>query len=157
MGKKSKTKKQPAVLVYVIKNNKVLLAKKVRKIFVDCYTGFGGKIEKGESVLAAAQRELAQESGLNVDIESFSKVALIDFYNPKGDIWRVHVFVVTKYKGVPKSTAEMRDPKWFAVSQLQFEKMISSDEYWLPLILRGKKIRGIVHVDPLKVTIKNLK
>ena len=155
--KKVANKKQQAVLIYVIKNNKVLLAKKVRKIFVDCYTGFGGKIEKGESMFVAAQRELEQESGLSVSLESLSHVGVVDFYNPKGDVWQVHIFTAGEYTGAPKSTEEMRDPKWFSISNLPFEKMIPTDEYWLPLVLNGKKIKAIVYGSPLKISITDLK
>lgn len=42
------------------------------------YTGVGGKIEEGEVPLAAAQRELGEETGLNVEIRIFCRAVIQD-------------------------------------------------------------------------------
>ena len=149
--------KQPAVLIYVVKNNKVLLAKKMKKINSGKYTGYGGKIEAGETELQAAQRELKQESGLDAEMHSLRKVALVDFYNTETNVWRVHVFMTSEFKGKPISTDEMSDPKWFDISKLPIDIMIWSDEYWLPVVLRGKKIQATIHLENFKMSIKYLK
>ena len=153
-NKNKASKKIPAVLVYVVQDKKVLLAKKVKKINAGRYTGYGGKIEKGETELDTAKRELKQESGLTVDIESLEKVGLIDFYNEDGGVWRVHVFIVHKFKGKPKSTKEMEDPKWFPISNMPFGRMNATDVFWLPIIFRGVKINAKVRSVPLKVTFE---
>jgi 8-oxo-dGTP diphosphatase len=56
----------PRVLVFLTRGDEVLLIKRAadRPIFPGKYNGLGGHVERGESVLAAAQREVREESGL---------------------------------------------------------------------------------------------
>ena len=147
---------QLAVLVYVVNKKQLLLAKKARKVNAGTWTSYGGKFEKGETELACCVRELQQESGLVVKEKDLHKVGIIDFHNSEGDVWRVHTYFVSKYFGTPISTSEMTSPKWFDISKLPFKNMPWSDQYWLPLLLDGKKLRVVVHKDPLKVVMTEL-
>jgi 8-oxo-dGTP diphosphatase len=56
----------PRVLVFLTRGDEVLLLKRAddRPIFPGLYNGLGGHVERGESVLAAALREVEEESGL---------------------------------------------------------------------------------------------
>ncbi|MEX1143407.1 MAG: NUDIX domain-containing protein [Anaerolineales bacterium] len=56
----------PRVLVFLTRGDEVLLIKRGadRAVFPNKYNGLGGHVEKGESVLAAAHREVEEESGL---------------------------------------------------------------------------------------------
>ena len=147
---------QSAVLVYIVKNNKILLAKKVKKVNAGTYTSYGGKFENGESELECVCRELKEESGISATPGSLKKMAIIDFHNSDIDVWRVHTYITSVFKGKPKSTPEMKNPKWFSVSKMPFKNMPWSDQYWLPLIISGKKLRVIVHKEPLSVLLQDL-
>ena len=147
---------QEAVLVYIVKNNKILLAKKVKKVNAGTYTSYGGKFENGESELECVCRELKEESGVSTTPASLKKMAIIDFHNSDTDVWRVHTYITSVFKGKPKSTPEMKNPKWFPVSKMPFKNMPWSDQYWLPLIISGKKLRVIVHKEPLSVLLQDL-
>ena len=56
----------PRVLVFLTRGDDVLLIKRGadRAVFPNKFNGLGGHVEKGESVLAAARREVEEESGL---------------------------------------------------------------------------------------------
>lgn len=56
----------PRVLVFLTRGDEVLLLKRAddRPIFPGLYNGLGGHVERGESVLTAAYREVEEESGL---------------------------------------------------------------------------------------------
>lgn len=56
----------PRVLVFLTRGDEVLLLKRAddRPLFPGLYNGLGGHVERGESVLAAAYREVEEESGL---------------------------------------------------------------------------------------------
>lgn len=56
----------PRVLVFLTRGDEVLLIRRAddRPIFPGLYNGLGGHVERGESILGAAQREVEEESGL---------------------------------------------------------------------------------------------
>jgi len=57
----------PRVLIFIFRNNSVLLIKgsSIKKIWPGKYNGLGGHLEMGEDPLGAARRELKEESGLS--------------------------------------------------------------------------------------------
>lgn len=59
----------PRVLVFLTRGDEVLLIKRSadRPIFPNLYNGLGGHVERGESIIAAAKREVEEESGLRVN------------------------------------------------------------------------------------------
>lgn len=56
----------PRVLIFVTQPGRILLIKGSpnKRLWANKYNGIGGHVEAGEDVLAAAQRELAEETGL---------------------------------------------------------------------------------------------
>lgn len=105
------------------------------------YTGFGGKVERGESVEAAARREMWEESGVQVDRRSFRRVGRLTFLFPACPQWSqvVHVFLATAWQGEPLESDEMK-PAWFQVDDLPFERMWQDGAHWLPPILQGGRV-----------------
>jgi len=77
------------VLIYNIKNNKVLLQLRDKKetiAFPNTYAIPGGEIEKGESPISAAVREIKEETGYSLkkqDLLLFSKEKYISEYKNK--------------------------------------------------------------------------
>ena len=113
------------------------------------WNGIGGKIEKGESVVKAAKRELEEE--IKVKGNKLSKRALLHFYfpdDPEKNEWNedVHVFMVENWTGEPKETEEM-SPEWFNISEVPYDKMWDADHLWMPRVLSGKKIEAWVAFD----------
>jgi 8-oxo-dGTP diphosphatase/2-hydroxy-dATP diphosphatase len=104
------------------------------------WNGFGGKVEGGESIEAAAKRETKEECG--VAIMGMEKVGIHHFRftkNPE-EVLEVHVFRVDQYKWEPVETEEMK-PQWFSVSDIPYDTMWPDDRYWFPFFLKGKKFR----------------
>lgn len=60
----------PRVLIFVLREESVLLLKgaPTKRLWAGKYNGLGGHVERGEDVLAAAQRELGEETGLQADL-----------------------------------------------------------------------------------------
>lgn len=125
-------------LVFLVRKDEVCLAMKKRGFGKGKWNGYGGKVAEGESPVKAAQRELAEESGIRQ--AQLTKKGLLHFYSP-GEYWQCHVFISKKFEGEPKETEEMT-PAWFSLNNLPFNKMWEDDAYWLPQVLAGKRIEG---------------
>jgi 8-oxo-dGTP diphosphatase len=108
------------------------------------YNGFGGKVQTAETVEKAAVRELAEETGVKAAENDLDKVAHLTFLFPHREDFNqvVHVFLVRRWRGAPVEGVEMR-PAWFCVDEIPFESMWDDDAHWLPLVLAGKRVRGV--------------
>lgn len=56
----------PLTLIFLVDGDRILTLKRNpdKKIYPDKVSGFGGKVEPGEGLVASAQRELLEETGL---------------------------------------------------------------------------------------------
>ena len=134
--------KLETTLLYLRKNDEILLAKKKRGFAKDKYKGVGGKVENGETPEEAAIRECKEE--ISVKPTKYEKVGIIEYdeyYKGKREQITVHVYISDKWTGEPKESDEMF-PKWFNINSLPYDEMIGDDPYWLPLVLEGKKVKG---------------
>jgi 8-oxo-dGTP pyrophosphatase MutT (NUDIX family) len=153
-----------ATLCFLIKENQsdreLLLAMKKRGFGVGKWNGVGGKLEpeKGDKdVVTAVIRETKEEIG--VQIKELEKAAVLNFYFPYNQAWNqeVHVFLAKNWIGEPKESEEML-PKWFKDKEIPFEEMWDDDKFWLPHILKGKKLKAdFVFKEGEKIAEQNIK
>ena len=132
--------KKQMTLCIVRQGNRVLLGMKKKGFGAGRWNGFGGKVEAGETVEAAARREIKEEAGIEVtDIE---KIGIIDFeFKGKEGILEVNIYRSTDFIGEPVESDEMK-PQWFAADKIPFTEMWPDDIHWFPLFLAGKKFIG---------------
>lgn len=126
------------------------------------FNGFGGKVEAGESIQKAAERELQEEAGITpLDTK---RRGIISFEFEEGgnpfegapDV-EMHVFSATKFEGQPSQSREM-NPTWFLHGDVPYDNMWPDDRYWLPLIFQGKNFTGkFLLKDPKTIISHNLK
>ncbi|MCJ7816431.1 MAG: 8-oxo-dGTP diphosphatase [Candidatus Aenigmarchaeota archaeon] len=132
-------------LCLVVGKGKILLGMKKQGFGKGKYNGFGGKVKRIETIEQAAVRELAEEAGIQAQkIRKVCELAFVFPHVPKIKRWDqiVHVFLVEKWKGKPIESKEMK-PKWFAFDEIPYGRMWEDDRHWLPLVLKGKKIRAM--------------
>src|SRR5690606_10332747 len=86
-------------LLFLIKDDEILLAMKKRGFGADRWNGVGGKIEPGETEEQALVRECQEE--IEVTPVKFEKVAVHDFTFPPGvtDKQTIHVYLCTEWHG----------------------------------------------------------
>lgn len=129
-------------LLFLRKENKILLAMKKRGFGSDRYNGVGGKIEPGETIEQALLRECREEIG--VLPMHYWQVAEHDFVQKESnEPWRmyVHVYLCDEWEGEPIETEEMA-PEWFEIEDIPYTNMWQDDEFWLPQVLAGSKVYG---------------
>jgi 8-oxo-dGTP diphosphatase len=134
---------QQTTLCFLVRGHEVLLAMKKRGFGVGKWNGVGGKVKEGESVEAAAVREIYEEIGVSVSSKSLASAGTLHFRFKDNPDWEqiCSVFIVHGWEGEPSESDEMR-PQWYADGHIPFEKMWIDDPHWLPLVLAGKKVTG---------------
>mmetsp|Transcript_39781 Transcript_39781/g.127183 ORF Transcript_39781/g.127183 Transcript_39781/m.127183 type:complete len:160 (-) Transcript_39781:710-1189(-) len=132
----------PKLLTLLIPRHgpRVLLGAKKRGFGEGFYNGFGGKVEAGESILEAANRELREEAGIASKNTTLRGILTFK-WEEKAEPWEVHVFHASSWDGEPVETDEMR-PEWFDIADIPYEKMWADDVHWYPLFLSDKRFRG---------------
>lgn len=127
-------------LVFLRRDDEVLLAMKKRGFGEGKWNGAGGKIDRGETVEQAMVREAEEE--IDVTPLKYYKVAEIDFIQPdQPNPWRMYgyVYLCDEWRGEPRETEEMA-PRWFKIDSLPFDDMWEDDQYWLLQALNGQKL-----------------
>ena len=144
-------------LCFPVKEDKILLALKMKKIGQGCWNGYGGRIDDEETPEQSMIRELEEEAKVKAFPNALEKVAIIDFKNTKTDgnvfVCRVHVYLLHQWEGDFQPTDEMASPTWFEKKELPLDGMMPADREWLPIVLDGKKIIGEAQYGPFQKTL----
>jgi len=130
-----------ATLLFVVKDGKILLAEKKIGFGQGLLNGVGGKVERGETVEHAMIREAEEEVGVVPTV--FEKVAINDFevyYRGEVCYFVTHIFIASEFKGKPVESEEMK-PMWVDLDKIPYDKMWSDDQFWLPRVLAGEKLK----------------
>lgn len=139
--------KKVCSLLFLKRDDQILLAMKKRGFGANLWNGVGGKVDPGETLEQATIRECQEEIG--VTPLAFTKVAHHDFIcDATTDPWHmdVHAFFCTEWEGEPIETEEMA-PKWFNISDIPYDDMWQDDAMWLPLVLKGKFVESEISFD----------
>ena len=103
------------------------------------------KCARGESLRQAAVRELQEEAGLIVQPEHLVLTGHLQFrFEEHPELNHpATIYIADLYEGLPKPTEEM-EPKWFYPNAVPYEEMWSGDHLWLPQLLTGHAIKGMI-------------
>lgn len=138
-----KQKKTIATLVFPLDEGLVWLGLKAEGLFGGGkWNGFGGKLERNESLGECARRELKEESGL--ETSDITRVGILDFkfLRHSENNQEVHVFKAF-CDDIPVVSDEMVNVQQFSPYHLPYDFMWSDDPHWLPFVLLyNRKVRG---------------
>ncbi|MEI7498258.1 MAG: 8-oxo-dGTP diphosphatase [Candidatus Falkowbacteria bacterium] len=145
-------------LVFLQKDDNVLLGLKKRDFGVGYWNGVGGKLQAGESAVEAAVRETTEELNIIIMPQDLIHAGELEFHYPgrsEDDLMRhvlAHVFITREWRDNPLESDEVK-PEWFKIDKLPFEQMWADDPYWLPHVLDGKTVKAIFTFNNDNITI----
>jgi 8-oxo-dGTP diphosphatase len=133
-------------LCHVVNGKRLLLKRATRGISLGKWNAPGGNIEDGESPEECALRELFEETGL-VGGELF-RHGVLKFYtfgNEEPDV-AVHLFSTKKFSGEIRHSEE-GEVRWFDFDKIPLKEMWDDDNYWMELMLKGRKFDADFHFN----------
>ena len=134
-------------LLFLVKDDLVLLAMKKRGFGAGRWNGVGGKLDTGETIEQALVRECQEEVGVTpIKFDKHAEIIFDEQHQGEREFMHVHVYLGHEWEGEPAETEEMA-PKWFKQDELPFNDMWPDDPYWLPQILAGKKLKATFELD----------
>ena len=128
-----------ATLLFIIEGDRILLIEKKRGLGAGKVNAPGGRLEPGETPLAAAVRELKEEVG--VDATNVRELGQVSFHFLDGYDLHCHVFRADTCVGTPIETAEA-NPFWVPLAEIPYPKMWADDATWLPHLVANRPFRG---------------
>jgi 8-oxo-dGTP diphosphatase len=147
----------PAVLVYVQHRDQILMIHRNSKnpgridYHEGKWNGLGGKLELDESPLEAAQREVLEESGIELTAGQLSSLGSILFPNfkaHKNEDWMVFLFHahLNSETGLPewKRTVEEGDLHWVPARDLATLNLWPGDRYFISHMIDQQPITGTI-------------
>jgi mutator protein MutT len=132
-------------LLFLRRDNQILLAMKKRGFGINKWNGVGGKLDEGETREQAAVRECQEE--IDVTPRNMTLVGEIDFRDLPDVHHYCHVYTATEWEGEPTETEEMR-PEWFDLDKIPYKSMWPDDELWLPKLLEDKLFTAEIIINP---------
>jgi len=133
-----------AILCFVMRNGQILLIHKKRGLGAGKINGPGGRLEPGETALAAAIRETQEEIG--VTPTGLEQIGELFFHFLDGYKLQVAVFAASGCTGELCETDEAT-PFWAPIVQMPYDNMWQDDPYWLPLLIARRKFKGYFVFD----------
>jgi len=127
----------PRTLTFVTLGDEVLLLKGAanKKIWPGKYNGLGGHVERGESIHAAAEREIHEEAGLKVDDLRLRGVITIE----TGEAAGIGLFVFTatahSREVIPSTEGTL---EWIPIDKIAALDLVEDLPILLPRVLAMK-------------------
>jgi 8-oxo-dGTP diphosphatase len=110
-----------AVSAAILRSGRLLIVRRARNPARDLYTFPGGAVESGESLAAAAIREVREETSLSIEPIALAGHREVIARDARGMVERHFVilcFAARWLKGEPKLNAELNDARWVEPAEL---------------------------------------
>jgi 8-oxo-dGTP diphosphatase len=110
-----------AVSAAILRSGRLLIVRRARNPARALYTFPGGAVESGESLAAAAIREVREETSLSIEPIALAGHREVIARDARGMVERHFVilcFAARWLKGEPKLNAELNDARWVEPAEL---------------------------------------
>jgi mutator protein MutT len=151
LRQENKSPMTEGTLIYMFRDDQVLLAMKKRGFGQGKWNGPGGKMHPGETPAQAGVRETQEEIGVTPALDE--PLGRMQYHDSSAGDWVVHIYRTAQWQGQPTESEEMK-PQWFKVTDIPYDTMWSGDEKWMPLVIAGKKFSAEMWFDGQQNNIK---
>lgn len=135
----------PRALIFVFYHDEVLLIKGAphKKIWAGLYNGIGGHVERAETIIGAAQRELTEETGLtSVDLQQVG-IINIDAGSSKGII--LFVFAAKVPERPLTMASDEGELNWIPLRDVTAETAVEDLPTILPKVVTALESKKVFH------------
>jgi 8-oxo-dGTP diphosphatase len=98
------------------------------------YNGLGGKLDRGEDVVACIRREVREESGLECDALILRGTISWPGFGKHGEDWFGFIFRVDRWHGTPRQDNPEGTLEWVDLGRLLDLPLWEGDRYFVPLV-----------------------
>ncbi len=118
-----------AALAVLVEDDRVLLVRRTNPPDAGLWGYPGGRVKPGETVFAAAERELAEETGVAGEARDF--LALIDVIRHEGNTLAHHfalaAILCARRTGEPVAADDVSETAWVPLAELLDGRLATSD------------------------------
>ncbi len=151
----------PTVVGYLVKDNSVILGRRVKvsnNLGPGLIAGVGGKPESGETNEEAFVREFIEEFGTDKDgnivckpskFESSGTITYLNVNNKYDFV--MEIFVCTEWEGTPVASDAMEPVGPYAFDDIPFDEMWEDNKLFLNKVLYGQIVQGTVLYEDGKI------
>ena len=99
------------------------------------YNGLGGKLERGEDVVACLRREIREESALECDELVLRGTINWPGFGKHGEDWFGFIFRINRWSGEPLKENSEGTLAWIETERLLDLPLWEGDRFFLPLVI----------------------
>lgn len=128
----------PRTLIFITRGEDILMIKgsPQKRLWANQYNGIGGHIERGEDVISAARRELAEETGLNIDDLWLCGTVLVDASDDVG----IAIFILRgEFKGGELKNSDEGPLEWVDRGRILSLPLVEDLPVLLPRIINMRR------------------
>jgi 8-oxo-dGTP diphosphatase len=140
-----------ATLAYVLSpdGRRVLLIHRNRRpddAHFGKYNGLGGKLDRGEDVVAGLRREVREEAGIECEQLSLRGTISWPGFGKGGEDWFGFIFLVERFRGEPLRENPEGTLEWVDVDKVLDLPLWEGDRHFLPLVFErgGRQFHGVM-------------
>lgn len=132
----STEKRLGTVCFFISADNKVLLGQFVYPDGRLQWSGIGGMVDPGETLVQALVREVGEETAIEVEAEDLLEVYLLELED-----LLLHVFVARRWGGsIEAREQSLLQMRWFNFDDIPYDQLPPGNSEWLPGVLSKARL-----------------
>ncbi|WP_129688515.1 NUDIX hydrolase [Gottfriedia acidiceleris] len=132
-------------LCFIKRNDELLMLNRINAPTMGIWNGVGGKIEKGETIERSVQREIAEETGIHIELKDITYKGKVTWHEEDVDFGGMYLFLAEVSNSLTYDTPLKTDEgilDWKKIDWVIDEKNQGVGEcipYFLPILLNNER------------------